>query len=194
VTVAVPSPEEHDEELLRLETAQREAERKAALSERIYRVSLGQRRRGGEWQEPDGRAASLLVGSSPEFYALAAATDTVIVAREQIKHHETAYTGWSRYRLVISSDGHVHANAACRSFRATTKTVVIPSLSGKAQEDAVAMLGNACCSVCMPASGGAVAKIPSSLVNVLVRKGTKAFEEALARRKGLTAYRSIPHT
>lgn len=181
------SPEEHDEELLRLETVQREAERRAALAERIYRVSLGQRRRGGEWQEADGSPASLLVGSSPEFYALAAATDAVILAREQIRDHETSYTGWARYRLVISSDGHVHANDQCRSFRPTTKTVVIPSLSGKDQADAVEMLGNACCSVCMATAGRAISKIPSSLVNVLVRRGTKAFEEALARRRGLTS-------
>lgn len=180
------SPEEHDEELLRLETLQREAERKAALAERIYRVSLGQRRRGGVWQEADGGPAFLPVTGSDEYLALAAAADAVIEAREQIVHHEAEYTGWTRYRLVISSDGHVHANAQCRSFRPTTKTVVIPSLSGKLETDAVAMLGNACCSVCMPTTGQAISKIPSSLVNVLVRRGTKAFEEALARRKGLT--------
>lgn len=184
------SPEEHDEELLRLETVQREAERRAALDERIYRVSLGQRRRGGVWQHPDGTPAALFVNASPQYLALAASADAVIQAREAIVRHEAAYDGWSRYRLVISSDGHVHANGQCRSFRPTTKTVVIPSLSGKLERDAVAMLGNACCSVCMPTSGQAISKIPSSLVNVLVRKGTKAFEEALARRKGLTDRRA----
>jgi hypothetical protein len=186
------TPEEHDEELLRLENHQRDAERKAAMAERIYRVSLGQRRRGGEWQNLDGTPATLPVDASVEAVALLDAATGVSEARKAIQDHERAYTGWSRYRLVISSDGHVHANDSCRSFRPTTKTIVIPSLSGKDPKDSVDLLGNACCSVCMPSSGQTISKIPSSLVNVLVKRGTKAFETALARRKDLTRTTAWP--
>ena len=178
------SPEEHDEHLLGLEALQRTAERNAQVAERIYRLSLGQRRRGGSWVVLDGEP-DLPVTDSPQCVKWLAAVEEVGKIRELIGSHEADYTGWSRYRLVISSDGHVHGNSQCRSFRETTKTVVVPALSGRPASAAVEMLGNACCSVCMPAQAGEMVRVPSSLVNVLVRQGTRAFEQALARRNSM---------
>lgn len=135
----------------------------------------------------DGLPATLddavATGSAPNrLEALNDAMAELIRARMAISTHESTYEGWSRFRLVVSSDGHVHASDTCRSFRKTTQTVVIPSLSGKTPEDAVAMLGSVCCSVCMPGVTKSTVKIPSAAVNVLVRKGSEAFEAYLARR------------
>lgn len=178
------SPEQHDERLLELEAAQRLAERSAQTAERIYRLSLGHRRRGGIWVA-EGEGPELPVTDTPECERWLAALGEVQRVRALVAEHERDYLGWARYRLVISSDGHVHADSQCRSFRETTKTVVVPALSGRPSEAAVEMLGNACCSVCMPAHSGEITKVPSSLVNVLVRQGTQAFERALARRNEL---------
>lgn len=181
----VVNPDEHDEHLLALEDEQRKAEKSAARAERIYRIKhLGQRRRGGEWTYADGSPATLPIDDSPAAKDLIASLESVRSVRERIVEHERSYTGWSRYRLVISSgDGHIHGRGDCRTFRSTTKTVVIPSLSGRPVEDAVALLGNVCCSVCLAVSTTATAKVPSSLVNVLIRRGPQAFEQAAARKR-----------
>lgn len=182
------TPTEHDEVLLELEATLRASQRAVDAALRACRISAGQKRRSGKWFTPEGVPADLAHAEGN------AARDKVVrhsmarftrdAALDEITEHEKAYTGWSRFRLVISSDGHVHGDAQCRSFRPTTETVVIPALSGKTAEDAVSMLGNACCSVCLPKIPGVSAtKIPASLVGVLVRRGSAAFHEALERRK-----------
>lgn len=175
------TPNEHDEVLLELERRLRAAERGATVAERSYRVSLGHRSRNGKWSVDE-----LPLDGSERCVRYEDALRELEAAREAVTDHERSYTGWPRYRLVISSDGHVHGDSKCRTFRETTKTVVIPALSGRDSDAAVEMLGNSCCSVCLPTSARPVAKISSSLVNVLLRRGTAAFEEALVRRKGRT--------
>lgn len=97
-----------------------------------------------------------------------------------IVEHESAYTGWSRYRLVTSSEGHIHGDT-CRTWKPSTKTVIVPTLSGLTPEAVVERLGSLCCSVCTPAAAGGK-NVPIGLVNVLLRRGTEAFDQALARR------------
>ncbi len=182
------TPVEHDEILLELEATLRGAQRAVDAAVRAVRISAGQRRRGGNWIVPDGSVGDLIQAGDNADQDKIVRHAQVLAVRDEalaaIADHETAYTGWPRFRLVISSDGHVHGDSKCRSFRPTTETVVIPALSGKTATDAVAMLGNACCSVCLPKiPGAAVTKIPASLVGVLVRRGSAAFHEALERRK-----------
>lgn len=173
-------PQEHDERLLELESLLREKVKAMTVSERILRVSAGQRRKNGEWSGdiPDDESMQL------DRYRSAVSDVQEIEAA--IAAHETHYMGWSRYRLVISSDGHVHANSSCRTFRSTTKTIVIPALSDQGPEAVVEMLGQVCCSICISITGRSDVKVPASLVNILLRKGTKAFEEAVKRRQDLT--------
>lgn len=185
------TPEMHDEMLLGLERQQRAAEKAAGVAERVYRISLGQRRRGLGWVNPDGTAPPLPITDDDKCQQWLEAVQSVHAIRAQIADHERAYTGWSRFRLVISSDGLVHLDARCRSFRDTTRTVVIPALSGKEPEAAVEMLGHACCSVCIPSAGTGTSRVSSSLVNVLVKRGTVAFEKALARQREVSARRGI---
>lgn len=55
---------------------------------------------------------------------------------------------WSRYFLVTSSAGHVHASTGCSTCRPTTTYGWLPDLSGTPEADAVAKLGTVLCSVC----------------------------------------------
>jgi|GEM_PF-6303255 len=180
------TPEQHDEQLLMLEAEQRRLERLATQHERIYRIRhLGQRRRGGAWTTLDGSPATLPIDDSDAAQRFMASIAEVESIRNRIAEHEQSYTGWSRFRLVTSSnDGHVHGRSDCRTFRSATKTVVVPGLSDKAVDDVVALLGPVCCGVCLPGAVG-TAKIPSSLVSVLVRRGSDAFTAALNRRAAL---------
>ena len=188
------TPTEHDERLLELERELRSADKLLLASERAVRIGLGQRRRGDGWIAPDGTEGSLtgVLEALPTTHPLWIRKRFQTDCRDAIEEHEIGYTGWSRYRLVISSEGHVHGNPQCRSFRPTTQTVVIPDLSDKPPSAVIDMLGQACCTVCVAGAtkGSHVTKISSSLVNILVKRGSAEFAAALARRSRVTSVTS----
>lgn len=178
------TPTEHDERLLELERELRSADKLLLASERAVRIGLGQRRRGDGWIAPDGTEGSLtgVLEALPTTHPLWIRKRFQTDCRDAIEEHETGYTGWSRYRLVISSDsGHIHADPKCRSFRKTTQTTVVPALSGSTPQEVTERLGAFCCSVCVPGATKGTMKITSSQVNILIRRGSDAFAEAVAR-------------
>lgn len=59
---------------------------------------------------------------------------------------------WSRFFLVTSSHGHIHATRACSTCRPTTEFAWLPELSGETEADAVAAHGPMLCSICFPAA------------------------------------------
>ena len=97
-----------------------------------------------------------------------------------ISDHEKDYTGWERYWLCCSSNGHVH-HAHCSSFRHTTRIALVPSLSGASVEAAVLSLGPIMCTKCFPAAPTewTDSKLPESVITVLYERGEEAFREAL---------------
>jgi hypothetical protein len=56
---------------------------------------------------------------------------------------------WSRFFLVVSSDGHIHSTTAC-SQRGWTAYAWLPELSGLTEADAVEAHGTRLCSKCFP--------------------------------------------
>lgn len=58
---------------------------------------------------------------------------------------------WSRFFLVISSDGHIHRNTSCSSFPRTQHGWQ-PELSGKTEKETVAKLGPLLCTKCFPSA------------------------------------------
>lgn len=74
-------------------------------------------------------------------------------AYEEINRLNDLYTGWSRFFVVTSSNGHIHSSMACSTCRPTTTFGWLPELSGKDQAEAIAFFGpaaEALCSVCFP--------------------------------------------
>lgn len=59
---------------------------------------------------------------------------------------------WSRFFLVTSSAGHIHASMGCQTCRRTTTYGWLPDLSGQSEAEAVAAHGPALCSVCFPSA------------------------------------------
>lgn len=59
---------------------------------------------------------------------------------------------WSRFFLVVSSNGHIHASRACSTCRPSTRFGWLPQLSGATEQQAVDAYGPALCSVCFPAA------------------------------------------
>lgn len=83
----------------------------------------------------------------------------------QIAELEELYAArpWSRFFLVTSSTGHVHASMYCSTCRWSTTYGWLPELSGKTEAEAVAELGAVLCSVCFPSApvehqGGKITK------------------------------------
>jgi hypothetical protein len=76
---------------------------------------------------------------------------------------DAQYTGWSRFFVVTSSNGHVHSSMQCHTCRPTTRFGWLPRLSGKSEAEAVAELGPNLCTVCFESApvehkGGKITK------------------------------------
>lgn len=69
-----------------------------------------------------------------------------------LAEHESAYTGWSRFFLVTSSQGHIHSSLQCTTCYPTTTYGWLPTLSGLTEADAVEEQGMILCSVCFPSA------------------------------------------
>ena len=125
---------------------------------------------------------------------LAQADSALRDAQEACREVEVEYRSrpWSRYWLVTSSDGHIHRSCHCSTCNKglnRTGFALTPFLSGKTDEDAVADLGPALCSVCYPdapVESKEQARIPARLALCLAEQGCEAFQkarqEAVAKR------------
>ncbi len=79
-------------------------------------------------------------------------TSLIEATEEAIEVAESEYTGWSRFFLVTSSQGHIHRDMRCTSCYQTTTYGWLPELSGKSESEAVAVHGPALCTVCFPSA------------------------------------------
>lgn len=99
--------------------------------------------------------ASNLPKCADKLTELAKAQTQVDAIAKKIEMLEANYDAqkWSRFFLVVSSAGHIHAHMGChtcnKGHRPTSFTL-FPSLSGCTTDEAVARLGSALCSVCFP--------------------------------------------
>lgn len=71
---------------------------------------------------------------------------------DEIEALNDLYTGWSRFFVVTSSQGHIHSTRGCHTCRATTTFGWLPELSGKNEAEAVEAHGSVLCSVCFPSA------------------------------------------
>lgn len=100
---------------------------------------------------------------------------------------EYARRPWSRYWLVTSSDGHIHASTECSTCNKgeyPTGFALVPYLSGSSAKDAVADLGSALCSVCFPdapVQDREQVKISANVALTLAEEGVEAFQRARAK-------------
>jgi hypothetical protein len=101
---------------------------------------------------------------------------------------------WSRFFLVVSSAGHIHASMGCHTCnkgRRETSFTLFPSLSGCTSEEAVARLGSALCSVCFPEAPVAhreQTKINQRAAEELMNTGNEsAFDEVIAKANARAA-------
>ena len=94
----------------------------------------------------EDRDSSIYLAEYDQTIALIEATE------EAIEEAESEYTGWSRFFVVTSSQGHIHSSMRCTSCYRTTTYGWLPELSGKTEAEAVAAHGPALCTVCFPSA------------------------------------------
>jgi hypothetical protein len=59
---------------------------------------------------------------------------------------------WSRFFLVLNTNGHIHRDTSCSTCFITTDFGWLPELSGLTEADAVEQQGEILCSVCFPSA------------------------------------------
>ncbi len=96
--------------------------------------------------EMEHAAASVALAQYEQEQAVAEATE------DAIEEAELEYTGWSRFFLVTSSQGHIHSSMRCSTCRLTTQYGWMPELSGKDEAEAVEACGPTLCSICFPSA------------------------------------------
>lgn len=79
----------------------------------------------------EDRDSSIYLAEYDQTTALIEATE------EAIEIAESEYTGWSRFFLVTSSQGHIHSSMRCTSCYRTTQYGWLPELSGKTEVETV---------------------------------------------------------
>jgi hypothetical protein len=172
----------HDEKMLVLNAAAYSAQMKAV-----------QAHKNVEWYEKASeyyREHHLPKAQADRDEAIAAWHATV----EALDAHETAYTGWKRYFLVVSSAGLIHASQNCHTCnkgRSATQFALLPSMSGLSDMSSlVETCGAALCSVCFPeapVSWVDAVRLPTSVTLVLFEQGEAAFQAALAAYRAKAA-------
>lgn len=96
-------------------------------------------------------ALAVLPADHDRVVAWHAAVDALAAARDAVDAHDAAgYTGWTRYLLCTSSNGHVHRDSRCSTCRPSTRFAPVVSLSGADDAEAIEKLGETLCSVCYP--------------------------------------------
>jgi len=86
--------------------------------------------------------------------AIAAADAELTATADEIDTVDEIYrqAPWSRFILCLSAGGHIHNAAWCSTLRYDTAVQWRPELSGATVAAAVAVLGEALCSVCYPSA------------------------------------------
>lgn len=108
--------------------------------------------------------------------------DTVAACQECEAEYDSR--PWSRYWLVVSSDGHIHRSchcSTCNKGKNRTQFALAAYLSGQDAQAAVADLGPALCSVCFPEApveSKEQARISGRLALALAEGGCEAFKKA----------------
>lgn len=114
--------------------------------------------------------------------------DDLKVYKDLVSSYNDEYNRrpWSRYWLVTSSKGHIHASTGCSTCnkgREATSFALVPMLSGERTASAVEVFGSALCSVCYPEAptdevGG---WLTTSLTRAYEEGGYEAFLVAKAK-------------
>jgi hypothetical protein len=78
--------------------------------------------------------------------------NNIKIINEELRglHEVYAQHEWSRFYLVVASNGHIHHTTSCHTCYETTQFTWVTELSGLTEQDAVTQEGEILCSICFP--------------------------------------------
>lgn len=127
--------------------------------------------------------------------AVANADITIALASAEIDSLDIEFDrrgGWTRYYLVLNSNGHVHSSTHCTSCFPTTQYAWLTEQSGMTAEALVELAGESACTDCFPWAPvdtlrrHSVLEAPERKAARLVREAEKAAREQTKIAKALT--------
>ena len=102
------------------------------------------------WEGQLAKTAVLIAQAKED---IAARNETLIAARKVEAVCTTEFYrrgGWTRFWIVVNSNGHIHSSRSCTTCFPTTQFAWLPELSGSNDAEVVELAGESACTICFP--------------------------------------------
>lgn len=99
--------------------------------------------------------------------------------------------GWSRFWIVINSNGHIHSSMNCTTCFPTTQYGWLPNLSGSTNAEVVELAGMSACTICFPDAPVETRNRPSQIEDPAKKAAREAREAAKAEKDAKAALKAI---
>lgn len=90
--------------------------------------------------------------------------------------------GWSRFWIVVNSNGHIHSSRSCTTCFPTTQYAWLPEISGSTDAEVVELAGMSACTICFPNAPVETRSRPSQIEEP-ARKAAREERERKAAEK-----------
>lgn len=99
--------------------------------------------------------------------------------------------GWTRFWIVINSNGHIHSSMNCTTCFPTTQYGWLPNLSGSTNAEVVDLAGMSACTICFPDAPVETRNRPSQIEDPEKKAAREAREAAKAEKDAKAALKAI---
>lgn len=99
--------------------------------------------------------------------------------------------GWTRFWIVINSNGHIHSSTSCTTCFPTTQYGWLPNLSGSTDAEVVELAGMSACTICFPDAPVEFRNRPSQIEDPAKKAAREAREAAKAEKDAKKAAKAI---
>lgn len=99
--------------------------------------------------------------------------------------------GWTRFWIVINSNGHIHSSMNCTTCFPTTQYGWLPNLSGSTNAEVVELAGMSACTICFPDAPVEFRNRPSQIEEPAKKAAREAREAAKAEKDAKAALKAI---
>jgi len=99
--------------------------------------------------------------------------------------------GWTRFWIVVNSNGHIHSSMNCTTCFPTTQYAWLPAISGNTNAEVVELAGEKACTICFPDAPVDVRNRPSQLEEPAKKAAREEREAAKAEREAKKVAKAI---
>lgn len=142
----------------------------------------------------EGRVAKYNADIAKAEASIAESTPILKEALKKKSACEAEYSrrgGWTRFWIVVNSNGHIHTSMNCTTCFPTTQYAWLPAISGNTNEEVVELAGESACTICFPDAPVDVRNRPSQLEEPAKKAAREEREAAKAEREAKKAAKAI---